>query len=336
MMESLLKGYLDQLRTGIQMGLSLSVIQPSKEIRNVVISGQGSSAIGASVVQSLVMDEIQVPVSIVKSYDLPAFVNEHTLFIASSFSGNTEEILSLVEQAIERKATLACITGGGKLAEIAHRENFTISKIPYSDPYARVFIGFSITQLLFLLNHYRLISDQFISQIEAAIELLDIREYFLDDSAKILAQSLKGKLPILYGDARFEPVLRRFQQQINENSKQLAHVNVFPDLIHNEIEGWLHPGSILLEAMVVMLSTKFDDPRIEYSYDPARALIYRHSAGFSDVILLHGDSFLEQMLYAIHLFDWTSFYLAIENKEDPLESNAISKVKEAMKKENKP
>ncbi|MDJ1473132.1 bifunctional phosphoglucose/phosphomannose isomerase [Xanthocytophaga flava] len=332
-MEDLLKGYLDQLRRGLELGKDLVVKPPVKEIRNVVIAGMGASGTGASIVHSVTADSIQIPVVLIQSYDLPAFVNEHTLFIASSFSGTTEEVISTLTQAIVRNATIVCLTTGGKLLEIAQQNGLTIAKIPFKEPHSRAFIGYSVIQLLFLLKQYSLISDWFIPQIEAAIELIDEREYFIDDGAKNVAEFLKGKLPVMYGDAKFGPVLHWLQQQINTTSKQFAHTNLIPELNHNEIEGWMHPATLLESTMIVMLTTTLDHPRIQLRIDETRQIIYKHSAGIIEVILLYGNSLLEQMLYAINLFDWISFYLAKENNVDPLVLKNISELKDQMSKQ---
>ena len=79
---------------------------PSREIRNVVVLGMGGSAIGGDLVRTLVRKEIQIPMLVNRDYDIPAFVNERTLAIASSYSGNTEETLSSLEQGQERGAVL--------------------------------------------------------------------------------------------------------------------------------------------------------------------------------------------------------------------------------------
>lgn len=332
-MEALLKGYLDQLRRGVELGKDLVVKPPVTEIRNIVIAGMGASGTAASIVQSVTADSIPIPVVLLQRYDLPAFVNEHTLFIASSFSGTTEEVISTLTQAIDRNATIACITTGGKLLEIAQQKGLTIAKIPFEESHSRVFIGYSVTQLLFLLKHYDLISDWFIPQIEAAIELIDEREYFIDDGAKNVAEFLKGKLPVIYGDAKFGPVLYWLQQQINTTGKQFAHANLIPELNHNEIEGWVNPATMLENVMIVMLTTTLDHPRNQLRIDATRQIIYKHSAGIIEVVLLYGSSLLEQMLYAINLFDWISFYLAKENNVNPLVLKNISEVKDQMSKQ---
>ncbi|MDJ1491971.1 bifunctional phosphoglucose/phosphomannose isomerase [Cytophagaceae bacterium DM2B3-1] len=332
-MEVLLKGYLDQLRRGLELGKDLVVKPPVKDIRNVVIAGMGASGTAASIVQSVTADRIQIPVVLIQSYDLPAFVNEHTLFIASSFSGTTEEVISTLTQAIDRNATIACLTTGGKLLEIAQQNGLTITKIPFTEPHSKACIGYSVIQLLFLLKQYSLISDWFIPQIEAAIELIDEREYFIDDGAKNVAEFLKGKLPVIYGDEKFGPVLHWLQQQINTIGKQFAHTNLIPELNHNEIEGWVHPATLLENTMIVMLTTTLDHPRIQLRIDETRQIIYKHSAGIIEVILLYGNSLLEQMLYAINLFDWISFYLAKENNVDPLVLKNISELKDHMSKQ---
>ena len=332
MMQQLIENFTDQLRDGLEAGGKMHVLPASRDIRNVVVAGLGGSGMAAELVQAVVSGEMKVPMTIIKSYDLPAFVDAHTLFIASSFSGNTEETLAVMEQVAQRNATTVCLTAGGKLAGMARANNFTLVPIPGGISVPKAFAMYNFIQLLFILKNYGLVSDQFIGQLHAAIELIEEREDFIREGAQSMAAGLKGKLPVLYGDAKFMPVLLRFQQQLNENAKQLAHVNVFPEMNHNELTGWVHPEPVLLNTMVVLLTTEFDHPRVKLRIDLCRPLIGRRSGGTTEVFLRFGKSFLEQCVYAVHLFDWTSFYLAQENNADTLEGETVAYLKDGLAK----
>ncbi len=332
MVQQLIEDFPDQLRRAIKVGEKIKFVPTQKEIRNIVISALGGSGIGAGLVETLVFDEIKVPITIIKSYDIPACVTEHTLFIASSFSGNTEETLAAIEKVFDRRATIACITAGGKLLEMADTYNFTLAHMPSEAPSPRSFLGYNFVQLLFILKNYGLISSTFVDQLNAAANLLEERQERIKEGAQNMAAGLHGKLPVLYGDARFMPVLVRFQQQINENSKQLAHVNVYPEMNHNELSGWQHPGSILRDMMVVMLTTRYDHPRVKTRMEITRPMIVPKSGGVIEVVLQYGESLLEQCLYAIHLFDWTSWYLSVENKADTNDSKVVDHLKNELSK----
>jgi glucose/mannose-6-phosphate isomerase len=112
----------------------------------------------------------------------------------------------------------------------------------------------------------------------------------------------------------------RFQQQLNENSKQLAHVNTFPEMNHNELVGWRFPESILPMLQVVYLYSDHDHERVEKRMEICREIFEKKSNSIIDIVG-EGASLLEQYYYLIHLTDWISFYLARENgvEADPIE-----------------
>lgn len=313
-MQSLIENFTQRLRLSLEKGKEIHPVPVSTEIRNVVVAGLGSAGVAAELVQSLVWEEMAVPMTII-GHEIPAFVNAHTLFITISLSGDSAEVLSAVGKAFAQKATVACITRGGQLAELAQQRNATLAHLSGDTTHEKAFVEDMLTQLLFVLQRYGLISDAFVGQLQAAIEIIGEREHFIREGAENMAAGLHGKLPVLYGDARFLPVLRHFQQQLNENSRQFAHTNAFPEINHAEMRGWKHPEDILRETMVVMLQTGFDQPHTKTHMETAHPLILPQSGGVTEVILRYGNSFLTQAVYAIHLFDWTSFYLAQENKE---------------------
>jgi glucose/mannose-6-phosphate isomerase len=329
--ENLILDFPQQLKRGIEIAKKIRFTPPSHEIRNVVIAGMGGSGIGGNLVESFVSDEIKVPVTILKGYELPAFVNSHTLFIASSFSGNTEETLATLELAFSREAQVACITAGGKLLQLADEKQLTLALLPNEAPSPRAFLGYSFIQLMYLLRDYQLISDHFEPPLQESIWMLEGYQEDIQKKARKIAAELEGKLPVLYGDTKFLPVLTRFQQQINENSKQLAHVNVFPEMNHNELVGFLKPETIWKDTVVLMLRTAYDQPRVSIRMDVCEP-IFRKIASKILTVNAFGDSHIEQAVYLIHLFDWVSLYLAGLNSVDAFIIENIDHLKNELAK----
>ena len=99
MMKELIEGFSAQLLESIKIANSATLAQPSAPIQNVVIAGMGGSGIGGTLIKALTNDEVKVPIDVSKSYDVPAYINQNTLFIACSFSGNTEETLAAAAKA---------------------------------------------------------------------------------------------------------------------------------------------------------------------------------------------------------------------------------------------
>src|SRR5690606_24788271 len=196
--------------------------------------GLGGSGIGGTVASQIVANDANIPIIVNKDYKIPAFVNENTLVICSSYSGNTEETLEMLALAEAKGAEIACVTSGGKLEEIAKGKGYNLITIPSGHP-PRAAFGFSLPPLFKLLHHYHVINNSFAEDFSKSIVNIDNNETFIKDEAKVLTEKLFGKIPVIYSDASFEGVSVRFRQQINENSKMLCWHHVIPEMNHNEL-----------------------------------------------------------------------------------------------------
>jgi glucose/mannose-6-phosphate isomerase len=173
-----------------------------------------------------------------------------------------------------------------------------------------------MVSLMYALYHTNLIGAAFIKETENAIEYLDRGEKAIQSQAELIAKKLRGKLPIIYCDERLKAMATRFQNQINENAKQMAHVNTFPEMNHNELLGWQFPESVLQYAQVVYLYSDHDHERAEKRMEVCRPVFEKRSNTIIDIVA-EGASLLEQYYYLIHLTDWISYFLAKENRVDP-------------------
>lgn len=315
-----IEGFTRQLGEALKIGQSLDLVRPGSDIRNMVIAGMGGSGIGANLVDSLTFGRIPIPITVCKSYTIPQFVSPHTLFVASSYSGNTEETIAALNKALLKRAHCIVISSGGKILEIAREYNLFYIQLPGGSPSPRAMLGYNMIALLSLLYHTNLIGAAFIKETENSIEYLDRSEKAIQTEAEIIAKKLKGKLPIIYCDSRLQAMAMRFQQQLNENSKQLAHINTFPEMNHNELVGWKFPESLLPMLQVIYLYSDHDHGRVEKRMDICREIFEKKSNSIIDIVG-EGASLLEQYYYLIHLTDWISFYLAKENgvEADPIE-----------------
>lgn len=315
-----IESFTRQLGDALKIGQSLDLVRPGSDIRNVVIAGMGGSGISANLVESLTWGRIPIPITVCKSYTIPQFVNPHTLFIASSYSGNTEETIAALNKALLKRAHCIVIASGGKILEIAREYNLFYIQLPVGWSSPRAMLGYNMISLLALLYHTNLIGAAFIKETENAMEYLDRSEKAIQTEAEIIARKLKGKLPVIYCDQRLHAMAVRFQQQLNENSKQLAHVNVFPEMNHNELTGWKFPENLLPMLQVIYLYSDHDHERVEKRMDICRDIFEKKSNSIIDIVG-EGASLLEQYYYLIHLTDWISYYLAKENgvEADPIE-----------------
>lgn len=327
-MKKLIEGFTIQLSNALKIGQSVDLVRPGSDIRNILITGMGASGIGANLVESLTFGRVPIPITVCKGYNIPQFVSPHTLFIACSYSGDTEETLAAIHKAMLKRAHIICITSGGKMLELAKEYNLYWIQLPGgSSP--RGNLGYMLVSLLYALYHTNLIGAAFIKETENAIEYLNRGEKAIQSEAELIARKLKGKLPIIYCDERLKAMAMRFQNQINENSKQLAHVNTFPEMNHNEIAGWQFPENILQQAQVIYLYSDHDHERVEKRMEICRTIFEKKSNPIIDIVA-EGASLLEQYYYLIHLTDWISYFLAKENGVESAPIEAIDYLKEEL------
>jgi glucose/mannose-6-phosphate isomerase len=330
-MKKLIEGFTKQLSDALRIGQAVDLVRPGSDIRNILITGMGGSGIGANIVESLTFGRVPIPITVCKGYNIPQFVSPHTLFIACSYSGNTEETLASIHKAMLKRAHIICITSGGKILEMAKEYNLYYIQFPSGQGSPRGQLGYMMISLLYALYHTNLIGAAFIKETENAIEYLNSGEKAIQVQAELIAKKLKGKLPIIYCDGRLHAIATRFQNQINENAKQLAHVNTFPEMNHNEITGWLFPESILSQAQVVYLYSDHDHERVEKRMEICREIFEKKSSPIIDIVA-EGASLLEQYYYLIHLIDWISYFLAKENGVEPDSLETINFLKDELAK----
>ena len=321
-MNDYINDFTNHLREAMEIGNNTNLTPYTKEIRNVLICGLGGSGIGGTIVADIVSPKVNIPISATKDYSIPNFVNEHTLVIANSYSGNTEETLFALEKCQAKGAEIAVITSGGKLKTIAEENNYTKIIIPGNQP-PRAMFGYAFTELFFMLNHYNLIDDSFKSDFEKAIALLDTEKSDIQKQAMDLAKKIYKQTPVIYVANGFEGVAVRFRQQINENSKMLCWHHVVPEMNHNELLGW---RTNVDDLAVVYFRNKCDYERNQIRMDINKKVISKYTDNISE-IWSKGDSVIENSLYHINLGDWASWYLSEMNNVDAIEIDVINFLK---------
>jgi len=321
-MNDYIDDFSNHLREAIEIANNTSLTSCTKEIRNILICGLGGSGIGGTIVSDIISPKVNIPIAATKDYSIPNFVNEHTLVIANSYSGNTEETLYALEKCQAKGAEIAVITSGGKLKAIAEENKYNKIIIPENQP-PRAMFGYAFTELFFMLNHYGIIDDSFKSDFTKAIELLDTEKSDIQEQAMSLAKKMYKQTPVIYVANGFEGVAVRFRQQINENSKMLCWHHVVPEMNHNELLGW---RTNVNDLAVVYFRNKSDYDRNQIRMDINKKVIAKFTENITE-IWSKGDSLIENSLYHINLGDWVSWYLSEMNNVDAIEINVIDFLK---------
>jgi glucose/mannose-6-phosphate isomerase len=325
-----------QCRQAWQAATSFNLPPDYSDVDKVIILGMGGSAIGGDLVRSLAESEAMLPILVQRDYALPAFVDDRTLVIASSYSGNTEETLSAFEQALKTGSKKLAMTTGGRLKEIAEENNIPVFKIEYKAQ-PRAALGFSFLPTLGCLQKLGFMSDksadvaETVSVLEKLSAKIDEKVPLSRNPAKQLAQRLYGCLSVIYGAGIAAEAAHRWKTQINENSKAWAFYEVFPELNHNATVGFPLPEELASRIRVVLLRSPSFNQRVKLRYEVTCELLERAGVPY-EFIDSEGKSLLSQMMSLVSFGDYVSYYLAILYRVDPSPVEVINYLKERLAK----
>ncbi|MGC8778039.1 MAG: bifunctional phosphoglucose/phosphomannose isomerase [Candidatus Caldatribacteriaceae bacterium] len=320
----------NHLAHGYNQGKSLALPSTYRSVQRILFTGVGGSGIGGQMAKQMVRNRLPVPFEIISSLPLPHFVDQNTLVILSSYSGNTRETLG-VAQAVKRRGLKAvALTSGGELGVLFSKEP-VLSLPPGFQP--RCALGYLLGNLLGLLeNLFPQLELQ--KEVDEATSLLqDLLPH--DDTFEevttplYLATLCEGKLPVIYGVQNLtDTAAYRFKTQLNENAKHMALYGVIPEIMHNEIVGLRHPEGI--PWLFVFLRDRAEPPMfrtmIQAFVKHLKALKWPVEEVFSQ-----GQSLLARILSLVALADWTSLFLALKNHEDPILIPSIKHLKRILR-----
>ncbi|HEY5668333.1 MAG TPA: bifunctional phosphoglucose/phosphomannose isomerase [Candidatus Saccharimonadales bacterium] len=304
---------------------------PTAPIENVVLAGMGGSALPGVIVNS--WPQLTVPFEIVRNYDIPAYVGGKTLFISSSYSGNTEETIEALRQAEDKGAQIVVIAAGGKLADIAKEKGYPIYAIPTGiQPRMATF---------YFVNAFVKILEPHGLTVQRASDLAEARDWLkgeitqfgpdvptAQNPAKQIALELMGKTVIVYAGPKLFPAANKWKICMNENAKNTAWCNQYPEFNHNEFIGWSsHPTD--KPFTVVEIRSKLEHPRVQKRFEVSERLL----SGMRPapiVVEPKGDTLLKQLLWSFAMGDFVSVYLGILNGVNPTPVALVEKLKKEL------
>jgi glucose/mannose-6-phosphate isomerase len=326
----------DLCRQAWQMALNIKLPDEYQSVKKIIVLGMGGSAIGGDLVGSLAVNQSTVGVQVCREYTLPRQVDEQTLVIASSYSGMTEETLAAFEQACKTPALKMAITTGGKLKVLCDSLGIPVFTFDYKTS-PRAALPFSFFTLLGILHNLGF-RPQKKAEIDETLAVLDdlnqqIRETcrLEVNPAKSLARDIYGHLPVIYGAGITAEVAHRWKTQINENAKTLCFYEVFSELNHNAVVGYLFPEDLRPKSLIVILDSDLLPERLRLRIEITRELLEKAGLQYQ-VLKGQGQSALSQMMSLILFGDYVSYYLAILNQTDPTEVKSIDFLKNSLAK----
>ena len=324
------------LSDAFKIGNDILLKQNYKNIKSIIITGMGGSAIGGDVVSVLESKNINIPFKICRGYSLPNWVNENTLVICSSYSGNTEETLAALKNAKIKNALVCGITTGGTLADDLIKSNKDVVIIP-SGLQPRAALAFSFIPMIKLLEKIGVLDTKIDSWLPIAINSLKLnREIFSknsnDNPVFELAGKMYNKIPIIYSNqSTMRVAATRLKGQICENAKMLCYHNELPELNHNEIVGWENNKDFFDYLFIIWLEDKLDNQRIKLRQEITQNILNKKKVN-QFTISMNENLFEERFLNMINYGDWLSYWCAIAHGTDPSPVISINKLKEELSK----
>lgn len=301
-------------------------------LQNIVLAGMGGSALPAVFLRT--WPGTTVPFDIVRDYEIPGYVGENTLFISSSYSGNTEETLTALHLAEEAGAQIVVIAAGGKLADHAREKNYLLFTIP-GGIQPRMSSFYFLAAFVQLLEPLGLIKSRSNEELKAAATwVMDKPAAWQptiptkDNPAKQLALELIGKSVVVYSGPKLFPVANKFKICLNENAKNIAWVNQYPEFNHNEFIGWSsHP--VDKPYAVVDIRSNLEYHRTQKRFEVTERLL-SGKRPHPEIIVPQGSSHIEQLLWTSHFTDFVSIYVALLNGLNPTPVDLVEKFKTAL------
>lgn len=303
------------------------------EVTNIVYTGMGGSALAALLSRS--WPGYTVPFEVVRDYTLPGYVGAHTLVIAASYSGNTEESLSALAEAESKGARCVVIAGGGKLEALAQEKNYPFLKLPKAEQ-PRFAVFYNLAAILKIFEGSNLLAAQNVSEtVHAAADFLENQGErwqatvpTKDNAAKQLAQEIIGKSPVVYGGGLLAPVAYKWKIGFNENAKNVAWWGQLPEFNHNEFIGWSsHP--VDKPYVVIDLRSNLEHERTQLRFEVSDRMLSGMRPA-AHVVQAEGSDLLQELLWTIMFGDFVTLYTGLLNGVNPTPVELVEKFKKEL------
>ena len=321
----------DQCRAAWEEARRLELPPAYREIERIVILGMGGSAIAGDILRLLLDRECPVPVISQRHYDLPPYVDDPTLLIAASFSGNTEETLSAFRQGLATPAKKLVLTTGGRLLTTARANGVPAFVFQFrGEP--RAAFGYGLMPLLAIAETLGLMQGVARDVDEALAAMESLRSRIGEDvpraenAAKQLAARLTGRLPVIYGAELLSEVAHRWKTQLNESSKVWAFYEQLPEASHNALVSFELPKEVARLVFVVYLQSPDQHPRVALHHEFSRKALAEAGVEYAEV-QAEGKSALAQTMTSVLMGDYVSYYAALLNGVDPTPTTNIDNLK---------
>jgi len=321
-MRQVILDYPNDLELGKKFAQSVQL--EKKDYSNLIICGMGGSALPADMLLGYLTNQnkpFPLPIFIRRTYSLPNSASKDSLIFISSYSGTTEEALSCFNEALEVGATIVAFSAGGDV-EIIAQEN-SVAHVKYSIKFPGFQPRYATTYAFAAMNE--VLTKIGLSDTIPKLPNLDSRS--LEVQGEELAQKTSGKIPVIYAADTLKILAKIWKIKFNENAKTPAFWNYFPELNHNEMVGFTHMEGSFYSFI---LKDRDAHPQINKRIEITSKLFKEYGLDVS-VVDIHGESYLEKLIWGMVMGDWVSYYLAYEYQQDPTPVEMVEKLKKLLK-----
>lgn len=308
-----------QLEQGLTLGKDIKV---KGKFDKIIVCGMGGSGQQATILTTC-LPGLKIPVFSYKSYGLPTQATKKTLIVAVSYSGNTEETISVYEEAIKKGLKVLAITTGGKLKELSEKNKQPIAIIPKDADQPRFALSYQAAVLFKILANSGIIEDKSKEILETAKRLNPAQS---ENEGKELAKKLVDKIPVIYASDRLKALARIWKNKFNENAKIMAFWNYFPELNHNEMVGLTNLKG---NFHFIIIKDEDDHPRVQKRMQLFADLAKERDASV-DFIMVKGENIMEKLWSGSTVGDWVTYYLAREYGQDPTPVKIVEEFKKRL------
>lgn len=323
--------FFDQFETGFEIAKNTKL---DGKFYKLSVSGMGGSALPADLFRIFANDLVRdsessyFDINVNRDYSIPVeSLGTNTLHIVASYSGNTEETISCLEELKKNNFLFIGLASGGKIEELCKKYNAPFVKLPVPNPQfqPRMGVGYFFAVLYQICINHGLLPDKK-NEILSSAEKLKKETNDLEASGKALAENLKGRTPVIYASSQYKHVAMVWKIKINENSKTPSFWNFFPELNHNEMVGFTNPQG---KFITIMLRDPMDHKRNRKRYEAIQKILEKNDVE-SKIIEMSGNSVFEKIFASIALSDWTSYYLALIYGQDPTPVDMVEEFKKII------
>jgi glucose/mannose-6-phosphate isomerase len=295
------------------------------KIKNIVFVGMGASNFAGKILLSLSPYLLKIPLEVVSNYRLPSYTGNETLVILSSYSGDTQEVISCATDAKRREAPVFVITTGGQLLKISHDESWPTVKLDSKlnicgAPRMGLFLslGAAISLIVRLNPESSKYIDlnNFLHIIEKAIDSGNRNRDTKTNPSKILATKHQNQGIVFVSANHLDGVTESIKNLFNESAKTFSVAFHIPDMNHHLMDGLIYPIAMKDNFKFIILnSTLYPNViqrKIAITQETLSKLKYQVT-----VIKPESENPISQVLESLVFFTWFSYYLSIANKVDP-------------------